>query len=177
LHGRYQLINIADCLDLGGVQLRMYRVVPWLQRSARECARRGSTGGVARIRVAAGTRGANHSGMARNTVRSPRSYDDIVRQTVVEPDALPRPTRDQEQAALDGFRALDPDEQVLHDRVLQALATLGAAASRVTAEVSRELVTLRGQVADVAMLRRIEDAVAYVTGVETIHNQVVVVAP
>lgn len=115
--------------------------------------------------------------MARNTVRSPRSYDDIVRQTVVEPDALPRPTRDQEQAALDGFRALDPDEQVLHDRVLQALATLGAAASRVTAEVSRELVTLRGQVADVAMLRRIEDAVAYVTGVETIHNQVVVVAP
>jgi hypothetical protein len=116
-------------------------------------------------------------GMARNTVRSPRSYDDIVRQTVVEPDTLPRPTRDQEQAAREGFRALDPDEQVLHDRVLQALATLGPAASRVTAEVSRELVTLSGQVADVAMLRRIEDAVAYVTGVETIHNQVVVVAP
>jgi osmotically-inducible protein OsmY len=115
--------------------------------------------------------------MARNTVRSPRSYDDIVRQTVVQPDALPRPTQDQEQAAREGFRALDPDEQVLHDRVLQALATLGPDASRVTAEISRELVTLRGQVGDVAMLRRIEDAVAYVTGVETIHNQVVVAAP
>jgi hypothetical protein len=115
--------------------------------------------------------------MASNPVRTPRSYDDIVRQTVVEPDTSIRPTREQEQAAREGFRALDPDEQVLHDRVGQALATLGPDASRVTAEVSRELVTLRGQVADVAMLRRIEDAVAYVTGVETIHNQVVVAAP
>ena len=114
--------------------------------------------------------------MARNTVRNPRSYDDIVRQTVIEPDTSIRPTREQEQAAREGFRALDPDEQVLHDRVVQALATLGRDASRVTAEISRELVTLRGQVADVATLRRIEDAVAYVTGVETIHNQVVVAA-
>lgn len=114
--------------------------------------------------------------MSRNTVRNPSSYDDIVRRTVVEPDSSTRPTRQQEQAARNGFRALDPDEQVLYDRVRQALATLGAAASRVTAEVSRELVTLRGQVDDAAMLRRIEDAVAYVTGVETIHNQVVVAA-
>jgi hypothetical protein len=114
--------------------------------------------------------------MARNSVRNPRSYDDIVRQTVVEPDTSIRATREQEQAAREGFRALDPDEQVLHDRVVQALGTLGPDASRVTAEVSRELVTLRGQVADVATLRRIEDAVAYVTGVETIHNQVVVAA-
>ena len=63
------------------------------------------------------------------------------------------------------------------DRVLQALATLGPDASGVTAEISRELVTLRGQVTDAAMLRRLEDAVAYVTGVETIHTQVVVAAP
>jgi hypothetical protein len=115
--------------------------------------------------------------MASNPVRNPRSYDDIVRRTVVEPDTSIRPTREQEQAAREGFRALDPDEQVLHDRVVQALAALGPGASHVTSEVSRELVTLRGQVADVAMLRRIEDAVAYVTGVDTIHNQVVVTAP
>ena len=114
--------------------------------------------------------------MARNTVRNPSSYDDIVRRTVIEPDSSTRPTREQEQAAHQGFRALDPDEQVLHDRVAQALATLGGDASQVTAEVSRELVTLRGRVADAAVLRRIEDAVAYVTGVETIHNQVVVAA-
>jgi hypothetical protein len=118
-----------------------------------------------------------HRSMPSNTISKSRSYDDIVRQTVVEPDTSFRPTRDQERAAREGFRALDPDEQVLHDRVTQALATLGPDASRVTAEISRELVTLRGQVADVATLRRIEDAIAYVTGVETIHNQVVVATP
>lgn len=115
--------------------------------------------------------------MASNPVRNPSSYDDIVRRTIVDPDSSIRPTREQEQAAREGFRALDPDEQVLHDRVVQALATLGSDASRVTAEVSRELVTLRGQVSSVATLRRIEDAVAYISGVETIHNQVVVAAP
>lgn len=114
--------------------------------------------------------------MPRNPLPSPSSYDDIIRRTVVGPDTSARPTREQERAAREGFRALDPDEQVLHDRVTQALATLGPGAARVTAEISRELVTLRGQVADVATLQRIEDAVAYVTGVETIHNQVVVAA-
>lgn len=112
--------------------------------------------------------------MASNSVRKPSSYDDIVRRTVVDPDSSVRPTREQEQAAREGFRALDADEQVLYDRVRQALASLGPDAAGVTAEVSRELVTLRGRVADAAMLRRLEDAVAYVTGVETIHNQVVV---
>lgn len=115
--------------------------------------------------------------MARNTGRSPSSYDDIVRRTVVDPDSSVRPSREQEAAAREGFRALDADEQVLHDRVREALASLGNAASNVTAEVTRELVTLRGRVSDIAMLRRIEDAVAHATGVETIHNQVVVAAP
>jgi osmotically-inducible protein OsmY len=115
--------------------------------------------------------------MSRNTLRNPSSYDDIVRRTVVDPDSSVRPTRDQEKAAREGFRALDPDEQVLQDRVQQALGTLGAEASGVTAEVSRELVTLRGQVGNAAVLRKLEDAVAYVTGVDTIHNQVVVAPP
>lgn len=115
--------------------------------------------------------------MSRNTLRNPSSYDDIVRRTVVDPDSSVRPTRDQEKAAREGFRALDPDEQVLQDRVQQVLGTLGTEASGVTAEVSRELVTLRGQVGNAALLRKLEDAVAYVTGVETIHNQVVVAPP
>lgn len=112
--------------------------------------------------------------MAHNTVARPNSYDEIVRKTIVDPDSSVRPSRVQEQAAREGFRALDADEQVLYDRVRQALSSIGPDAANVTAEVSRELVTLRGRVTDAAMLRRIEDAVAYVTGVETIHNQVVV---
>ena len=115
--------------------------------------------------------------MSRNTSPNPSSYDDIVRQTVVDPDSSARPSRAQEQAAREGFRALDAEEQQIHDRVQQALSALGNAASRVTAEVSRDLVTLRGQVSEVRMLRRIEDEVARVAGVETIHNQVVVTAP
>ena len=115
--------------------------------------------------------------MASNTVRNPGRYDDIVRKTVVDPDTSQRPTRQQEEEARQGFRALDADEQVLHDRVQQALSGLGQRAATVNIEINRELVTLRGQVPDLATLRAIEDAVARVTGVETIHNQVVVAAP
>lgn len=72
---------------------------------------------------------------------------------------------------------MDADEQIIHDRVQLALTGLGDRAARVTVEVNRELVTLRGQVSDLATLQAIEEAVARVTGVETIHSQVVVAAP
>jgi osmotically-inducible protein OsmY len=115
--------------------------------------------------------------MSRNSLRSPGSYDDITRKTVVEPDSSVRPSREQEAEARQGFRAMDADEQVIHDRVQQALTGLGGRDAKVTVEVNRELVTLRGQVGDLATLQAIEEAVARVTGVETIHNQVVVAAP
>jgi osmotically-inducible protein OsmY len=115
--------------------------------------------------------------MSRNTLRGPsRSYDDIVRKTVVDPDSSVRPTREQEEQARHGFRALDADEQIIHDRVQQALAALGGSAAKVDVEVNRELVTLRGQVAGMSTLRAIEEAVARVTGVDTIYNQIVVAA-
>lgn len=112
--------------------------------------------------------------MSRNTGRNSKSYDDIVRSTVVDPDSSVRPTKQQEKEAREGFRALDPDEQALHARVVQALASAGGDASAVTVEISGDLVRLSGQVSDSRMLRSIEDAVAGVPGVETIHNQVVV---
>jgi len=116
--------------------------------------------------------------MSRHSVRNPaRSYEDIVRKTVVDPDSSVRPTREQEEQARQGFRALDADEQVIHDRVREVLETMGGSAARVDVEVNGELVTLRGQVTDMSTLRAIEEAVARVTGVETIHNQVVVAAP
>jgi osmotically-inducible protein OsmY len=114
--------------------------------------------------------------MPSKTGDKPKSYDDIVRATVVDPDSSSRPTRAQEQLAREGFRALDPDEQRLQDLVQQALAGSGANITGVAIEVSRERVTLRGRVPDVAMLHLLEDAVARVPGVETIHNQVVVAA-
>jgi osmotically-inducible protein OsmY len=112
--------------------------------------------------------------MSRSTGKNPRSYDEIVRSTVVDPDSSVRPTREQEQAAREGFRALDADEQVLHARVMQSLAGAGAATSGVTVEITGGLVRLSGQVSDAGTLRALEDTVARVEGVETIHNQVVV---
>jgi len=110
--------------------------------------------------------------MSSTTGKNSSSYDDIVRKTVVDPDSSTRPTKDQERQAREGFRALDGDERALQDRVQQALATTGAAG--VTVEITRDRVTLRGRVHDPALLRTVEDAVAGVPGVETIHNQVVV---
>jgi hypothetical protein len=93
-----------------------------------------------------------------------------VRRTVVDPDSSSRPSPDQVQDAREGFRALDSDEQDLHDRVAAAVAAMPG----VTVEVARDLVTLRGRVPNPAALRALEDAVARVPGVETIHNQVVI---
>jgi osmotically-inducible protein OsmY len=112
--------------------------------------------------------------MSHSTVKNPKSYEQIVRQTVVDPDSSARPTLEQEQAGREGFRALDADERVLEQRVQAAVASSGADTSAVTVEIARDRVTLRGSVPDVGMLRPLEDAVARVLGVDTIHNQVVV---
>lgn len=106
--------------------------------------------------------------------RNTRSYDDIVRETVVDPDSSKRPTRDQIRAAHEGHWALDGEESALRARVLEALTRSGVDVSGVTVEVDRDLVTLRGQVPQPGMLRAIEDAVAALPGVSTIHNQVIV---
>ena len=106
--------------------------------------------------------------------KKPRTYDDIVRETVVDPDSSVRPTREQEQAAREGFRAMDAYEQALRDRVERALVSTVVGATDVTIEVARDLVTLRGRVPDTAMLRSVEEAVSRVAGVEAIHSLLVV---
>ena len=115
--------------------------------------------------------------MSRTTSRTPQSYDEIVRETVVDPDSSVRPTLAQEQAAREGYRAFDPEERALQDRIARTLSAAGPSVAGVTAEVSRDLVRLRGRVADVATLRLIEDLVAGIPGVDTIHDQVVVGSP
>jgi len=110
--------------------------------------------------------------MPRNPDRNPKSYEEIVRGTVVDSDGTVRPTLAQEHTAREDFRALDADERALYDQVVDAIAAAGAAG--VTAEVRRDLVTLRGWVADTALLRAVDDAIARIPGVETIHDQIVV---
>jgi hypothetical protein len=98
-----------------------------------------------------------------------KTYDDITRKTVPEPDSSFRPSPEQVKQAHEGFRALDADEQQLHDRVVAALSGV----SGVQVEVDRDRVTLRGQV-DAATLARVPDLVRSIDGVESVDDQLVV---
>ena len=109
--------------------------------------------------------------------RVPQSYEEIVRNTVPDPDSSQRPTVRQEQLAREGFRAMDPHEQELCARVVDALedALYGTNDSwGFEIEIDRETVTLRGQVRDPATIARIEDIVRDVAGVVAVNNRLVV---
>jgi tRNA U34 5-methylaminomethyl-2-thiouridine-forming methyltransferase MnmC len=98
----------------------------------------------------------------------PKSYDDITRKTVPEPDSSWRPTPEQVKQAHEGFRAMDPGEQELHARVA---AAVGAS---IDVEVDGDRVTLRGQVADAEALTRIPELARAVAGVAHVDDQLVV---
>jgi hypothetical protein len=98
----------------------------------------------------------------------PKSYDEITRKTVPEPDSSWRPSPEQVKQAREGFRAMDPDEQQLQARVRVAVGP------GVDVEVDGDRVTLRGQVADAEALRRIPELARGVDGVAQIDDQLVV---
>ena len=101
-----------------------------------------------------------------------KSYDDIVRETVVEPDSSRRPTKEQELDSVNGPRSLRPDEQALEARVRQTLTQLGV--RDIDLEVVNESVTVRGSVPTPELAMRAADAVSAVAGVERVDNQLVV---
>lgn len=101
-----------------------------------------------------------------------KSYDDIVRETVVDPDSSQRPTKDQEADSVTGPRSLRPDELALQARVRQALSALGV--RDLDLEVVDESVTVRGSVPTPELAMRAADAAAAVPGVERVDNQLVV---
>jgi osmotically-inducible protein OsmY len=105
---------------------------------------------------------------------APKSYDDIVRATVPDPDSSWRPSRAQEARAREGDRALDPDEQDLADRVHEALLRAGFDASMVQIEIDRDRVILRGQVRDHTALMKIPNVVGQVDGVSAVVDQLVI---
>lgn len=117
--------------------------------------------------------------MPRQDRHVPRSYDEIVRRTVPDPDSSIRPTERQEQQAREGFRAMDAHEQKLHARVMEALEDVLAATNNppsVDVEVDRDTVTLRGHARDMATIEQLERCVRDVDGVEQVVNRLVVEA-
>lgn len=100
----------------------------------------------------------------------PKTYDEIVRKTVPEPDSSFRPSPEQVRQAYEGFRALDADEQALKDRVE---AVLGAHPN-VEVEIQRDRVILRGRVSGPDELRRLPELVRGVDGVGAVDDQLVI---
>jgi hypothetical protein len=107
--------------------------------------------------------------------RTSRTYDDIVRRTVPEPDSSFRPSREQERQAFEGFRAMDAGEHALFDRVRDALRDSGLGWEHVAIEVTGDRVHLRGQVTEVEDLERIPALVRDVEGVGSVDDRLVVV--
>lgn len=108
--------------------------------------------------------------------RIPRTYDEITRATVPEPDSSFRPTEEQKRQALDGFRALDADEQALFDRIDRALVASGEKLQQVQVEVERDRATVRGSVRDAESLARVLDVVRGVDGVGEVVDRLVIAA-
>lgn len=102
------------------------------------------------------------------------TYEDIVRRTVPDPGGSPRPSVAAEQAALTAASLVDAEQSVIRDRVREIVDQLAAGAIEV--EVDGDAVTLRGRIADPAILARLEDAVARIDGVRTVANRIVVTA-
>ena len=107
--------------------------------------------------------------------RVPKTYDEITRKTVIEPDSSWRPSDQQEQQAYQGFRALDHDEQALFDRVHYALERCGHDTSHVKIEIARNTVMLRGEVRNSEALRDIVSVVGRVAGVADVDDRLVIV--
>ncbi len=104
----------------------------------------------------------------------PRTYDEITRATVPNPDSSWRPTPEQERRAKEGFRALAPDEQRLCDRVHDTLLAAGIDTTTIHIEADRDRVILRGHVRDHHALNQIPDLVGDVEGVGSVVDQLVI---
>lgn len=106
--------------------------------------------------------------------RDSKTYDDITRKTVIEPDSGFRPTKEQERQAFEGYRAMDDDEKALHARVMDALRGSGLNWQHVTIEVTGDRVDVRGTVDDERDLARVPEIIRGVEGVGSVDDRLVV---
>jgi osmotically-inducible protein OsmY len=103
-----------------------------------------------------------------------RTYDEITRQTVPDPDSSMRPTKEQERQAFEGYRAMDEDESALHARVMDALRNSGINWQSITIEVEHDRVSVRGTVDDDRDLTRVPELIRGVEGVGSVDDRLVV---
>ncbi len=122
-----------------------------------------------------GTGAAVRSRMTHNHRPVAKTYDEILRSTVPEPDSSWRPSAEIEARAYEGERVLDAEEKALSARVSDKLLhVVDVDVSCVQVEIERNRVSLRGHVRQYRDLPRIENALATVPGVEEIVDYLVV---
>ena len=108
---------------------------------------------------------------------SPRSYDEIVRRTVPDPDSSWRPSNEQIRDAIAGKHVLTREEDLLFHRVTDALLdTPGIDLCGIDIEVRDTRVTLHGRCANPAAIARVVRAVASLEEVTEVVDRLVVSA-
>ena len=126
-------------------------------------------------RVRRGTGAAVARRMAQNHRPIAKSYEEIVRATVPDPDSSWRPSIEAERRANEGERELDDEEKELYARVCDKLLSIpDVDVSGVQVEVERTRVYLRGHVSDYRDLPRIESCVSSIEGLDEIVDYLVV---
>lgn len=104
----------------------------------------------------------------------PKTYDDIARRTVPDPDGGWRPTPEQLERTREGIREQSASETELLGRVRDALTAAHIDVSKVQLDIDREQVTVRGEVKRLTDMVEIENAIAAVHGVETVVDLLVI---
>ena len=104
--------------------------------------------------------------------RPPRSYDEIVRRTVPNPDSSWRPSREQEKYAQ--HHVLPPELQGICDDIHDALVAAGIDANALRCIVDAEHVVVRGWAADRKSADHILEIVERVPGVKSVIDQITV---
>ena len=100
----------------------------------------------------------------------PKSYDDIVRDTVLDPDGSKRPSVAQEAEGRARTGPGYPEEDALRAAVMERLH---AAKHDITVEVERGRVILHGHVGDPAAISQVQTIVEAVPGVVGVDNRLV----
>jgi osmotically-inducible protein OsmY len=103
-----------------------------------------------------------------------RTYEDITRATVPQPDSSFRPSEEQERQAFEGYRALDENESALHARVMDALRDSGINWQGIAIDVCDTQIAVRGTVDEASDLTRIPDISRNVEGVSSVDDRLVV---
>jgi hypothetical protein len=108
---------------------------------------------------------------------TPRSYEEITRRTVPNPDSSWRPTEQQEEDAFAGRHFHTEDEQKILAKVTDALLdTPGVDMCGVNVEVEDTRVTLRGRCTNPSAIARIVRAVNSIEEVSEVVDRLVVSA-